>query len=91
DEKADLRPIMFDSRKLNKHKINYIVMEKECLALEWLFNKAVLKECLMRWVLALQAFEFKLVIKTEEGMEMLIVCRDIQKTEYKKDLRMKYS
>ncbi|CAG8684784.1 9472_t:CDS:2, partial [Ambispora leptoticha] len=88
DGDGNLRPLTFDSRKLNKHELNYTVTEKECLAiifgcnvneryvggtifnvwvdhqaLEWLFNKAELKERLMHWVLALQAFKFKVCYK----------------------------
>ncbi|CAG8646030.1 3855_t:CDS:1, partial [Ambispora leptoticha] len=88
DDQNKLRPVTFESRKLNSHEVNYTVTERECLgvvfgcnmceryvagtmfdvwvdhqALEWLFNKALLKGRLMRWVIALQTFDFKVHYK----------------------------
>ncbi|CAG8537517.1 6111_t:CDS:2 [Scutellospora calospora] len=66
DSNNQLRPVLFESRKLNEHEVNYTITEKECLdhyALEWLFNKAMLKGRLMRWVLALQTFDFQVRYK----------------------------
>ncbi|CAG8628461.1 14032_t:CDS:2, partial [Ambispora leptoticha] len=89
DDEGRLRPISFDSRKLNEHELHYTVTEKECLAivfgchvneryiggtvfdvwvdhqaLEWLFNKVELKGRLMRWILLLQSFEFRVRYKS---------------------------
>lgn len=78
DEERKLRPVSFESHKLNKHEVNYVFgcnaneryiagttfdVWADHQALSWLFNKAMLKGHLMRWVLALQSFDFRVRYK----------------------------
>ncbi|CAG8473597.1 12156_t:CDS:2 [Cetraspora pellucida] len=34
----NLRPIVFELKKLNKHEINYMITEKKCLAIIFSYN-----------------------------------------------------
>nr|GEU71047.1 reverse transcriptase domain-containing protein [Tanacetum cinerariifolium] len=55
------RPIHYASKMMTEAESNYTATEKEMLAVVYAFEKFHAKERLLRWILLLQEFDFKVV------------------------------